>query len=445
MNISSYYYKKYIKYKIKYNSLKKLNIHSGGGKYECIPTNKFIDICNEKENGKYRTKESCINDCEVYYIRNELKKVNIDKEASQFYFFIKDIINNEKIDVYLKGGNVLGLKVLKMIYNKYKNNDKKIKEVFNKFLELELIKDWDFSSYTKNSITPEYREKLDKIAKKYGLVPRAKTFILYQTKKPILLDDKPLFEISVLDSDSYSKLEIPLTTMKIKVNEYNLKYVFMFCKSFYAYKLKGEEFDFDILKRMLDKINVIIYPHKNGLFNIDNNFDKGLLENDLINFIMPYEDYDKNIPQFLATQIEDFFRILYRLQEKNIPKNDKIKKFISDELHITNVPWLFDSKFINKIVNLFCENLGNKLLDIYKIEYTKTFDIKKSISAVEKFLNGVSYVRVDIDYDLITDKGKKLLKLMFNSLIKEINKKNIIEIDMNSKFLKLLKFLINKL
>jgi hypothetical protein len=160
---------------------------------------------------------------------------------------------------------------------------------------------------------------------------------------------------------------------------------------------------------------------------------------------MPYQDYDKNMPQFLATQIEDFFRILYRLQEKNIPKNDKIKKFIEDELQITNVPWLFDSKFINKIVTLFCENLGNKLLDIYKKEYTKTFDIKKSVSVVEKFLNGVSYVRVDIDYNLLTDKGKKLLKLMFSNLIKEIDKKNIINIEMDSKFLKLLKFLVNKL
>ncbi len=178
-------------------------------RYFCEPKNKFSDICFEASNGKYNTKESCINDCENKYIDNELIKIKIKQETIPFYFFIKDIINNEKIDVYLKGGNVLGLKILKMIYDKYKHDDEKFLETFKKFLELDLVKDWDFAAFSNNKITPEYRKHLDKVARKYHLHQRASTFILYQTKTPMLLEEKPLFEISIVDSDSFSKLELP--------------------------------------------------------------------------------------------------------------------------------------------------------------------------------------------------------------------------------------------
>jgi hypothetical protein len=450
MNYKDNFYEKYLKYKLKYNILKYnkfkiLNNMNGGNRYDCIPNNNFKDICIEKNNGKYKTKEGCINDCETLYIRNEIKKIKIDSEASKFYFFVKDIIKNENIDVYLKGGNVLGLKVLKMIYDKYKNNIDEFKKIFKEFLKLELIKVWDFAGYTKKEITLEYREKLDGIALKYKLHQRAKTFILYQTKKPILLEEKPLFEISVLDSDSWSKLEIPLTTMKVKINEYNIKYVFMFCKLFYSFKNYEEEFDYDILFRMLDKINILIYPHKNGLYNVTNNFDKGELNDELIKFIKTYNDFDKNMPQFLATHIEDPFRILYRLPEKNIPKNDKIKEFLKKNLNIKNEEWLFDSEFIKKMIKLFCENLGKKLVDIYKQSYIKTFDIKKSIESIDLFLNGVSFSkRIQLDYDMLTNNGKNLLKLIFQKLIDEIEIKNInlLEIDMN--LFKFIKFYANQ-
>jgi hypothetical protein len=178
------YYEKYIKYKAKY-----LKLQEAGGqnetkqnkqnkeRHECKPENKYLDICIPNPKGQYKSKESCMNDCENKYINHQLIKAHIKGETLQFYLFIKDIIQNEKIDVYVKGGNVIGLAILKMIYNKYKNNDKEFKKCFDEFLKLNLIKDWDFASYTKNPITDEYRSKLDDIAEKYKLVPRAKTFI----------------------------------------------------------------------------------------------------------------------------------------------------------------------------------------------------------------------------------------------------------------------------
>ena len=63
----------------------------------------------------YRNKDSCINDCEGKYINYNLIQANLKQEAKQFEMFIREIMEEEDIKVYIKGGNVLGLKILKMI------------------------------------------------------------------------------------------------------------------------------------------------------------------------------------------------------------------------------------------------------------------------------------------------------------------------------------------
>lgn len=438
------YKQKYYKYKLKYITLKQIRNHVkknemyGGGKYECDPSKDFKELCFEKENGKYKSKESCINDCENKYITTNLIKANIKSESLKFQLFIKDIIQNEHISVYIKGGNVIGLKLLKMIYDKYKKDNIQFMKVFNKFLELELIKDWDFAGYTENQIDESYRDNLDKIAQKYKLVPRAKTFILYQTKRPLLTEGKPMFEIALLDSDSFSKMEIPLTTMKMKVTEYNIKYVFMYCKSF----LNKEDIDFDMLKRMIEKTNIIIYPHNNGLYEVTpKTFDKGELNDELIKFIKTFDDFDKNMPQFLATHIEDPFRILYRLPEKNIKKNDKIKDFI--KTYITKEPqtWLFDSTFIIKILKVFMEQLGEKIYNIYIENYEKTTNKQESLEMAVKFLEGINFSRVQIDFKLLSEFGINLLKLLFEKLINKIEKINLAGLKDTNKTIEFIKFL----
>lgn len=423
------YYDKYMKYKAKYLEIK------GGERHECKPENKYNDICIPNIKGQYKSKESCINDCENKYINRHLIKANIKGETLKFYLFIKDIINNEHIDVYVKGGNVIGLYLLKMIYNKYRNNDKEFKDCFSKFLRLELIKDWDFASYTKNNkiIDESYRDKLDKMAKKYKLVPRAKTFILYQTQRPIFIDGKALFEISVLDSDAYSKLEIPMTTMKVKVTEYNLKYIYMFAKSFLSYKVSGEEFDFDIIKKMIDKINVVTHPHKDGLYDPGNNFDKGGLNDNLVKFINDFVKGDKKLAQFLVIHIDDPFRLLYRLPEKNIPKTDNIKNFIKVELKESKMPtWLMDTDKISKLAKSFVRVLGQKLADLGDIE------------KVIQFMTGVKFNRTQLEYDTFTENSKDMLKMLFGPLVDKIGVEQFKSLGDADKLIVFIKFLIRK-
>jgi hypothetical protein len=424
------------------------NFQLGGDntRFECNPTKNFDEICVQNPKGHYKNKESCINDCENKYIYQQLGKANLQRETHKFYLFIKHIIEKENIEVYVKGGNALGLKILKMIYDKYADND--FEKHFNDFLKLELIKDWDFSAYikddkvrsSKDNLIEEYRPKLDKIAEEYKLVPRAKTFILYQAKYPILTDGKPLFEISILDKDRYSNLEMPLSTMKVKITPYNVKYIFMFAKLFHMHKLNSEKFDFSIMKRMISKISINIFPHKNGLFlitPIDSKFDTGDLSQDMIDFIKKYEDFAPTMPQFLIMLIAQPNRIFLRLIDKNIPKNNKIKLFIKNQ-KLENQDWLFDSKYITDIVKQFLKDLGKKMAQIYK-ENTNY-----PLEEIIKFTAGIEFKRIEDFYKEYSKDGIELIKILFNDLYKLLNKDDIFKLNKNNKFYAILQFMYDK-
>ena len=423
------YKEKYEKYKQKYLNLKLIiensknnsetnpyseNILTGGKKkntgekYNCNPKNKFLEICSKESNGKYNSNKSCINDCEVKYINYNLVQAKIKGETVKFNLFINDLLQ-DGYEVYLKGGTVLGLKILKMIYDLYSEDN--FERYFNDFLELDLIRDWDFVAYTGVPIEEDLKEKLNKMAYKYALVPRAKTFVLYQTKYPIKLNDQALFEISIMDKEIFSNLELPLTTMKMKVTKYNLKYIFMFAKSFYSYKVNKTPIDIDVIKHMVKGMNFYIYPNKNGLFTINKeNYNVGSLKGDIIKFIKDFSKKNINLEQFLMTQIQEPNRLFYRLLEKNIPKVEKIINFFDNyKIQYKKLTWLLNTQNITNTVDKFIEKLGNKIYDIYN-------DVKdpvEGINAISDFMDGVFFRRIEIEYDNIGEKGKDLIKKLF--------------------------------
>ena len=296
-------------------------------RFNCDPENKFSEICSSNSKGYYNSKESCMNDCENKHIKYNLKKANIYNETNIFSNFIYTLLS-KNYEVYLKGGTVLGLYILKLLYEKYGSDYTTFEKYFNDLLKLDLIKDWDFTSYTHSPIDEKLKESLNSLAKKNHLVLRGKTFILYQTEFPIKLKDAALFEISIMDAEIFSNLEMPLTTMKIKINKKNLNYIFMFAKCFYSYKVKNIPIDTDIIKHMISKLNFFIYPNKNGLFSINkDNYHIGSLNKNIVEYIRKFShNIDKE--QFLITQIQEPNRIFYRLLEKNIPKVEKIISFL---------------------------------------------------------------------------------------------------------------------
>jgi hypothetical protein len=452
------YKEKYEKYKQKYLNLKLIiensqknseinsyseNLLTGGKKkntgekYICNPKNKFSEICSKESNGKYNSNKSCINDCENQYINYNLVQAKIKGETVKFNLFINDLLE-EGYEVYLKGGTVLGLKILKMIYDLYSEDN--FERYFNDFLELDLIRDWDFVAYTGVLIEEDLKEKLNKMAYKYSLVPRAKTFVLYQTKYPIKLNDQALFEISIMDKEIFSNLELPLTTMKMKVTKYNLKYIFMFAKSFYSYKVNKTPIDIDVITHMVKGMNFYIYPNKNGLFTINKeNYNVGSLKGNIIKFIKDFSKKNINLEQFLMTQIQEPNRLFYRLLEKNIPKVEKIINFFDNhKIQYKKLTWLLNTQNITNTVDKFIEKLGNKIYDIYNNEK----DPIEGINAISDFMDGVFFRRIEIEYDNIGEKGKDLIKKLFIKLYNKLPN-NILNDERlkDNKFIDCIKFL----
>jgi hypothetical protein len=421
---------------IKFNNGINNSIIKGGGRYKCEPINDFKDICKEDDkNGKYKTHESCVNDCEIKYINTQLIKNNLKGETMKFHLFIKEMREDEKIDIFLKGGNVLGIEILKIMFhtNTFDKN-------FDDFLKLNLIKDWDFMGLTDSLITPEYHDKLIEIGKKHKLYNRASAFILFQTKIPLETYKKPLYEISILDNDGYSKLEIPLTTMKIKITEHNIKYIYMLSKLFIDYE-KGMEVDKNALKRILSKINVQIYPCKDGFYNITNNFDDGNLSNELLKFIKSYEKYHHDLPQFFVTHVQDLYRMCFRLVEKNIPKNDNIKTFLKNKLtYQKHINWLFDSEWLIKMLKLFTTELGKKTFKIFSSEKLPLDGLTK----LSEFFVNVSIKRVVTEWTTIPLLGRELFNNIFGFTYDSI--KDIIKtLDKTNSLVKIFLIYYNKL
>lgn len=400
-----------------------------GGKYICDANkNNYSQICKilpdksktlKSDKNIFKTKAQCENECEKKFITIQLKKSHLYKESVQFYLFIKDLIQKENMKIYIKGGNVIGLVVLKLIYDEYINDDIKFKLAFEKFLSLELIKDWDFTAYTDGKDTEEkYRAKLDKMASKYKLVPRAKTFILYQTKVPILVYDKALFEIAIIPADTpYSKMEIPLTTMKVEVTEQNLKYIFIMAKNFFSYKTKGIPIDLSIIKKVISKTHIKIHSHKKGMYNPKQIIDTGDLNNILVDFISEFTGDNKYLTQFLITQLEDPYRLVYRMPEKNIIKTKQIENFIYQYLPKTSKPdWLLDTDKTINLLNKFIDKLGMKLKKIYSQKHL--FD------SVLDFLEGANFGKpqIQIEWNEIGLEAKNKIKRIFSPLIQQIGK-----------------------
>ena len=400
-----------------------------GGKYVCEANkNNYNQICPnipdkskslKSEKNIFKTKTECENECEKKFITIQLKKSHLYNESIQFYLFIKDLIQKENMKIYIKGGNVIGLAVLKLIYDEFGNDDIKFERAFKKFLTLELIKDWDFTAYTDGKDTDEkYRTKLDKMAAKYRLVPRAKTFILYQTRVPILVYDKALFEIAIIPADTpYSKMEIPLTTMKVEVNEHNLKYIFIMGKNFYSYKTKGIPIDLSIVKKVISRTNIKIHIHKKGMYDPKPKIDNGDLCDVLVDFITKFTAGDKYLTQFLITQLEDPYRLIYRMPEKNIVKTKQIENFILHNLPKTPKPdWLLETDKTTNILNKFVDKLGLEL----KYIYTKAhlFD------SVLDFLEGSNFGKpqIQIEWGEIGLEAKNKIKKIFNPLVQHIGK-----------------------
>jgi len=385
-------------------------------KYSCRPEEKYLNICIKSYDGTYETKEACMTKCENYYIEHNLNIAGLAKETWKFYNFIDDMIKNHNISMYIKGGCVLGLKILQIMMEK--TNPIIFDKVFSDFLKLKLIKDWDFSGYTKRKIDDAYSEKINNIALKHGLVREGgKSLIIHRSKTRSMINGEALFEISTLDekNEKVSQMELPFTTMKIKVTKHNLKQIFGLAKFFYKYETQDEKIDLDFIKKTVSKLKILVHPCKWGFYEI-NKVDFGNLGIPMVKFITKfceqYGNLNKETEQFIATHIQNPFRLFHRLPEKNIKKSKKIISFFMKyNINTRDEKWLMNTKNVETIIDKLTRALGEVLYYIYN---------KTGHDGLNKYIEGIEWIRTEMEYNkLFTSEGKKLA----NNILKKIAEK----------------------
>jgi hypothetical protein len=151
------------------------------------------------------------------------------------------------------------------------------------------------------------------------------------------------------------------------VTQENIYKLFLLAQHLYLHSTQGSAIDTDLLKRYMQIINVITPRADNGMFVVDV-VDEGGFSREMLDLIDRYintmcencsEQIKKNTKQLIISQLKEPDRIFDRLIGKNIPKSDKIRKFLSDKqiLAPEEEKWLMDGVKITNIIEGFIKEL----------------------------------------------------------------------------------------
>ena len=370
----------YRSYKNNKSVYKKVSFYNlSGGTFKCVRENSYDDICvptQDGDDGEYLSKDECMETCIISFIDNQM----VHAEFVQWISFLGERIKAGN-DVYVKGGTVLGLKVAQLLFNQIGDESK-----LDDLLELDLIKDWDFTIIG--------REIGEIDGKTNKMTNEGKTMKIYRYKgygPRLEFDRSALFELSVKDDENFSDLEIPMTSMKIKLDLKNIKYIFVLALYFY---LRKEDHDIKLFGNVLTKMNqrmvrdiiknhieVVVPDCLNGLFNTDPNtdLDTGGLNKELID-IIKNTTVDQNEQQFIVSHIKEPDRMIVRLFPKNIKKSEKISNFLK-QTNIINQPWLLNRENIERLIDDFLNNLDSFIQKKYYDNVLKNYDdiLKKNL------------------------------------------------------------------
>jgi hypothetical protein len=418
------YQEKYLKYKNKYLKLK--DLIGGENKFKCNKENRKIGyLCDLDETGTFITKDECEIKCLEEKLNEEFCAWRKLFEWSSKKF--KDI------HIYCKGGSALGLLVLKTILDKDRNK-------YTDFIDLKLIKDWDF---TVNMSLEQQAQFIIK-AQELGIVNQGQDLVILRFKKGLQLvedclsDGDYLLELSIKTTQELYDLELPLTNLKFEVNSDNIELFFEIVKMYVKKKV-----DLDIMSSNLNTLLTTIVVNgieqvdsiENGLYTITDpkkistaNLNSKLLE---IMDSVPYVSGDSinqlTMKQFLITQLCQPDRLFLRFLGKNVIKSQNITRFFQAN-GIALPEWLINASIldeINRKIIIFLINLNQF------IESQITYSESKSRELLKPFINLMNNLFENVNLARIksTTSNIKLLKYLVPwNFFQQVKKESICNI-----------------
>lgn len=313
----------------------------------------------------------------------------------------KDWINNIKvlkekypqIKVFSKGGSVLGLEVFKLTINE----DSTIED-FENFLNLNLIRDWDLifhlekedEKYAGKNSKGEYGNLIEILtSKKKFRAEGSNTCIIRHKEKNLIKQGESLLEATLYIKKKiteYSKIEVPITSMIFEINNDNIYNFFKVITIFWVLE-KTKKQDFAELKKFmleylvktLTYFNIEIINSENGFVKIQSKdeIDYGKRISDKI-FKSYIKNYNLNEKQFLLS-IYDNAMALVRMIYKNIPKSNKLEKY----LYPIKPDWILNQ---NIILNLLDE-MKTKIFNHYEHLYLELYKDPSEENIINLFTN----------------------------------------------------------
>ena len=381
-----------------------------GGGYRCIqiPEDNNRKLCVEYPDDEKNDYDN-IKDCTLACHKPE--------EFARWREFLSELLTLDKENnIYVKGGTVIGIDVLKKLIATNIDDAEKNK-LFGDFLRLNLIKDWDFTMIVCTPVKTmadlnEINDCVEKSINKYGIENQGTSMIVLRTKsgRNLKLGDDFLFEMSVKGGESYSSWEIPMTSMKILLTHNNIEHVFALASYFYDYYMgNNAEPNLKDVNRLLDNIAIDGQNiDESGLFDIGGkyNLDTGAMHPDLIDTIKKSTEND-NEAQFIISHIIEPDRLFYRLFEKNMVKSGKIKNFFSG-FKSADIPlpdWILNDDTIRGIIEKFLSELKTKVQSL--CNYDELREKKRKIKSIGDFItylkqpdpNGKTYDQLPAIYD----------------------------------------------
>jgi hypothetical protein len=332
-------------------------------KFKCDIQRKMKDdLCVEDPNGEFEAKDLCERTCFNRVLENEIR------DWTQFFHELFTLGN---INIYCKGGSTLGLVVLQHLLTKSPTP-----EIIREFVELKLIKDWDFTILLEPSQDPT---QIITIAEKNNFKNEASIFPILRRRPNIQIAGEHLFELSIKNSENMSDLELPLTTLKFQITPANINNFFILTKYF----LQAHELE---LAAVLDILNTFDFNSSTvsvikGFFNIEGRcIDYGGLSEDLFRILesmrgeIEAAGFNPNtFIQFLVAQFKEPDRLIVRFFGKNVPKSQKIKSLF-DRHGVRLPPWLFDeSQFDNiRLIEIFLVKINHYINEKFSDDLMKS-------------------------------------------------------------------------
>ena len=399
------YQEKYLKYKNKYLKLK--DLIGGENKFKCIKENRIIgNLCIEDETGQFND----IVNCEINCLEEKLN----EEFSAWRQLFAWSLKTFRDIHIYCKGGSALGLQVLKTILDKDRSK-------YNDFIDLKLIKDWDFTV----NMSVEQQVQFIAKAKELGIDNQGQELAILRFKKGLLLGEDYLLELSIKTTQELYDLELPLTNLKFIVDSSNIELFFEIVKMYVK-----KEINLDIMSQNLNSLLTTItvnnvdqvVPIQNGLYTITDlkqistaNLNQQLLE---IMDQIPDNLSDRinklTMKQFLITHICQPDRLLLRFLGKNIIKSQKITRFYHDN-KIELPEWLIDETVleeINKKIMLFLNLLNEYIESQIVISDETLLDKPKDLLKPFLALMNILFENVNLARIEITESNKMLVKCL---------------------------------